>query len=136
MPTMSELINALPKDDATGAADDTTVPQAPAAASLAPVPIGRLRRMGLLASLQAKIAAAYAFYWIRGWFKTASERERLAAETHWRTALRVLDSMTYLRGAAMKAPCGAYGVAIRKRGVSDGVFWMNAADRRLITSVE
>src|SRR5687767_9639003 len=70
--------------------------------SLRPVPVGRLRRIGLLASLQSKIAAAYAFYWIRGWFNNAAERERLLAETHWRTAVRVLDSMNYLRGATMK----------------------------------
>src|SRR5207253_6103258 len=38
----------------------------------------------------------------RGWFKNAQENERLLAETHWRTAIRVLDSMSYLRGATMK----------------------------------
>jgi predicted unusual protein kinase regulating ubiquinone biosynthesis (AarF/ABC1/UbiB family) len=58
--------------------------------------------MGLLGTLQAKIGAAYLFYWIRGWFKNADERKRLLAETHWRTAIRVLDSMSYLRGATMK----------------------------------
>jgi aarF domain-containing kinase len=58
--------------------------------------------MGLLGTLQAKIAAAYLFYWIRGWFKNAAAREQLLAETHWRTAARVLDSMNYLRGATMK----------------------------------
>ena len=42
------------------------------------------------------------FHWLRGWFKTADENQRLLAETHWRTALRLLDSMSYLRGAAMK----------------------------------
>jgi predicted unusual protein kinase regulating ubiquinone biosynthesis (AarF/ABC1/UbiB family) len=67
-----------------------------------PVPVGRLRRMGLLGTLQAKIAAAYLFYWVRGWFRDAAQRERMLAETHWRTAARVLDSMSYLRGATMK----------------------------------
>src|SRR2546423_10975165 len=42
------------------------------------------------------------FYWLRGWFKGADESKRLLAETHWRTAMRILDSMSYLRGAAMK----------------------------------
>src|SRR6185503_4184033 len=32
----------------------------------------------------------------------ADENKRLLAETHWRTAVRVLDSMSYLRGAVMK----------------------------------
>jgi predicted unusual protein kinase regulating ubiquinone biosynthesis (AarF/ABC1/UbiB family) len=67
-----------------------------------PVPVGRLRRVGLLATLQAKVAAAYLFYWVRGWFADAAAREQMLAETHWRTAARVLDSMGYLRGAAMK----------------------------------
>lgn len=67
-----------------------------------PVPIGRWRRMTLLGSLQAKVAAAYLFHWVRGWFKSTDENSRLLAETHWRTAARVLDSMGYLRGAVMK----------------------------------
>src|SRR6185503_979803 len=32
----------------------------------------------------------------------ADENKRLLAETHWRTAARVLDSISYLRGATMK----------------------------------
>ncbi len=103
MPTVAELMNALPEADET----DLHVAAAPTSdvaevSSLRPVPVGRLHRIGLLASLKTKIAAAYAFYWLRGWFKSANERERMRAETHWRTAVRVLDSMSYLRGAAMK----------------------------------
>jgi predicted unusual protein kinase regulating ubiquinone biosynthesis (AarF/ABC1/UbiB family) len=73
-----------------------------ATASLRPVPVGRWRRLRLLATLQAKVGAAYIFYWIRGWFQNADDRERTLAETHWRTALRLLDAMSYLRGAMMK----------------------------------
>ena len=106
MPTVAQLIQALPEPEAGDLRPaETAAPAlaAPApAASMRPVPIGRLRRAGLLGTLQAKIAAAYLFYWIRGWFKGAAERERLMAETHWRTAARVLDSMNYLRGATMK----------------------------------
>jgi predicted unusual protein kinase regulating ubiquinone biosynthesis (AarF/ABC1/UbiB family) len=58
--------------------------------------------MRLLGTLQAQIGAAYLFHWLRGWFKNADESKRLLAETHWRNAIRVLDSMSYLRGAAMK----------------------------------
>jgi aarF domain-containing kinase len=100
MPTIAQLINALPDQDL-----ETALPSAQetlAAATMRPVPVGRLRRLGLLGTLQAKIAAAYLFYWLRGWFKGAQEREKLLAETHWRTAVRVLDSMAYLRGATMK----------------------------------
>jgi predicted unusual protein kinase regulating ubiquinone biosynthesis (AarF/ABC1/UbiB family) len=66
------------------------------------VPVGRWRRLRLLGTVQAKIGAAYLFYWIRGWFQHAEQRERVLAETHWQTAVRLLDSMSYLRGAVMK----------------------------------
>jgi len=99
MPTIADLIRALPEERAD---DLAGLPGPLAAASLRPVPVGRLRRLGLLGTLQARIAAAYLFYWIRGWFQTADQKERLLAETHWRTAARVLDSMSYLRGAIMK----------------------------------
>lgn len=101
--TVSELIAALPEelDEATSPAS-TALPDLLARASKQPIPIGRIRRLTALGSLQAKITAAYLFHWLRGWFKSAEENQRLLAETHWRTALRMLDSMTYLRGAVMK----------------------------------
>lgn len=98
MPTIAELIKSLPEE---GAQADR-LHELLVSASLRPVPVGRLRRIGLLGTLQAKIAAAYLFYWMRGWLCSADDRERLLAETHWRTAVRVLDSMGYLRGAVMK----------------------------------
>ena len=103
MPTVAELMKSLPETDAPAVptADEPLSGQL-AAWSLRPVPVGRLHRMGLLTTLQAKIGAAYLFYWIRGWFAHTAERERLLAETHWKTALRLLDSMSYLRGAVMK----------------------------------
>ena len=102
MPTVAQLINALPDYEDAAVAINGRAAYLPAATLMSAVPIGRLRRMGLLGTLQAKIAAAYVFYWVRGWFQDADERERLLAETHWRTAARVLDSMNYLRGATMK----------------------------------
>ncbi len=101
MPTLVELMNALPEVDATPQVEE------PAGSplsnwSLRPVPVGRFRRLGLLGSLQAKIGAAYLFYWLRSWFKNSAENERLLAETHWKTAVRLLDSMSYLRGSLMK----------------------------------
>jgi predicted unusual protein kinase regulating ubiquinone biosynthesis (AarF/ABC1/UbiB family) len=100
MATMQELIAALP-DDAESPLP-VEVPLSAKAQSLVPVPLGRLSRLTALGTLQAKIGAAYLFHWLRGWFKSAAENQRLLAETHWRTALRVLDSMSYLRGAVMK----------------------------------
>ena len=100
MPTIAQLISALPEPEEAAAAHRPAADLA--AAAVRPVPVGRLRRLGLLGTLQAKIAAAYLFYWVRGWFRSAAEKEKLLAEAHWRTAARVLDSMAYLRGATMK----------------------------------
>jgi predicted unusual protein kinase regulating ubiquinone biosynthesis (AarF/ABC1/UbiB family) len=99
--TINELIQALPEESL-----EDLYPNRPSTelleASMRPMPVGRWRRLAVLGSLQAKIAAAYIFHWIRGWFKSADENTRLLAETHWRTAIRVLNSMGYLRGAVMK----------------------------------
>src|SRR5688500_11139666 len=102
MPTVAQLMKALPEDAEAEPREHDASLAAVAKSSMRPVPVGRLRRIGLRGTLQAKIAAAYLCYWVRGWFSSASERERMLAETHWRTAARVLDSMGYLRGATMK----------------------------------
>lgn len=100
---VSELIAALPEEkDEVAPEVAAGLPDVLVRASQQPVPIGRFRRMTALGTLQAKIGAAYLFHWLRGWFKSAEENKRLLAEAHWRTALRVLDSMSYLRGAVMK----------------------------------
>ncbi len=103
MPSMIELIRALPEPaDEQAELGTNPNPDIPTAWSLRPVPLGWFRRLTVLGTLQAKIGAAYLFYWLRGWFKDADENTRLLAETHWRSAVRLLDSMSYLRGAAMK----------------------------------
>ena len=102
-PTVSELMAALPegiKEEKTVV--PTPLPEAIARLSLRPIPVGRFRRLTTLGTLQAKIGAAYLFHWLRGWFLTAERHERKLAETHWRTAFRLLESMSYLRGAVMK----------------------------------
>jgi aarF domain-containing kinase len=103
MPTMAELMDALPEPEGELA----NQPAGPMSELLQdwemrPVPIGAFRRLRVLGSMHAEIGAAYLFLWLRGWFKGAEEKQRLLAETNWRTALRVLDSMSYLRGATMK----------------------------------
>jgi len=102
MPTVTELMKSLPETPEPASTRDLAAGDLLGEASLRPVPVGRLRRLGALSTLQAKIGAAYLFYWLRGWFHDAADRERLLAETHWKTALRLLDSMSYLRGAVMK----------------------------------
>jgi predicted unusual protein kinase regulating ubiquinone biosynthesis (AarF/ABC1/UbiB family) len=96
-------MDALPES----AAETATMPRGPLpemleAWSLRPVPVGWFRRMRVLGTLQAQIGAAYLFHWLRGWFQDADDQQRQLAETHWRNAIRVLDSMSYLRGATMK----------------------------------
>lgn len=103
MPSVAELIAALPEPaDEPEAREQGPLPELLAAWSLRPVPVGWFRRLRMLGTLQAKIGAAYLFHWLRGWFNDADENKRLLAETHWRTAVRVLDAMSYLRGATMK----------------------------------
>src|SRR5262249_48257849 len=99
-PSIRELMRAIPEEDER--AQEPVLPRALGAATLRPVPIGRWRRLRLLSTLQAKIASAYLFHWIRGWFYKADENERLLAETHWKNAWALLDAMGYLRGAVMK----------------------------------
>ncbi len=103
MPTMAQLVAALPAiDEEAPLAERGPLPANLEAWSLRPLPVGAFRRMGMLGSLQAKLGAAYLFYWLRSWFRGADQNQRSLAETHWRTAVRVLDSMSYLRGATMK----------------------------------
>ncbi|HUE73804.1 MAG TPA: AarF/ABC1/UbiB kinase family protein [Pirellulaceae bacterium] len=103
MPTVAELMHALPEP--IGELADRpkgSLPELLEDWALRPVPVGAFRRLRVLGTLHAEIGAAYLFLWFRGWFKNAAEKERLLAETQWGTALRVLDSMSYLRGATMK----------------------------------
>src|SRR5213592_1635793 len=94
MPSVAELMAALPEPgEELDVQPQGPVPQLLAACSLRPVPVGRFRRLRMLGTLQAKIGAAYVFHWLRGWFQNADDNQRLLAEAHWRSAVRVLDSM-------------------------------------------
>lgn len=104
LPTLADLMAALPEGEERDdrAPDDELLRVLAEKLSGKPLPAGSLKRLSLLGSLQAKIAVAYLFYWIRGWFKSPEERKRQLSETHLRTAVRILDSMSYMRGAVMK----------------------------------
>src|SRR5438309_840582 len=69
MPTVAELMRALPDEREALAEAALREP-----AALRPVPTGRWRRLRLLGTLQARIAAAYLFYWVRGWFRRADQK--------------------------------------------------------------
>ncbi|HJT36316.1 MAG TPA: AarF/ABC1/UbiB kinase family protein [Pirellulales bacterium] len=100
---ISELIAALPEEiEEPSQPVASGLPELLKGMSQQPVPVGRFQRLRALGTLQAKIGAAYLFHWLRGWFKSAEDNQRLLAEAHWRTAVRLLDSMNYLRGVVMK----------------------------------
>ena len=67
-----------------------------------PGPEGALRRLLAFGGLQAQVTLAYLAYWVRSWFVDADRREQELAEAHLRAALKMLRTMGYLRGAAMK----------------------------------
>lgn len=102
-PTIAELMAALPRGD-EGETDshEELLHLLAEKLSRRPVPLGSLRRLSLLGSLQAKVAIAYLIYWLRGWFKSPEERRRQLSDTHLSAAAQILDSMSYLRGAVMK----------------------------------
>ena len=103
-PTVAELLEALPMEEADreSVADDTAWRELFEKLAMRPVPVGSLRRLTSLGGLQFKIGLAYTMHWLRGWFQTAERQERDLAETHFRSAVRLLHSMSYLRGAVMK----------------------------------
>jgi predicted unusual protein kinase regulating ubiquinone biosynthesis (AarF/ABC1/UbiB family) len=67
-----------------------------------PGPEGALRRLWAFGGLQAQVALAYLVFWMRSWLQDADRRERELAEAHLRSAIAMLRTMGYLRGAAAK----------------------------------
>jgi len=67
-----------------------------------PGPEGALRRLWAFGGLQAQVALGYLAYWLRSWYLDVSRQEQELAEAHLRAAIKMLRTMGYLRGAAMK----------------------------------
>ena len=103
-PHVADLIDALPQDVEGSESPPTSAAVSGLLQKPAPraVPIGRWNRARIFGTLQAKIAAAYFAYWIRGGYQGVDEQQQRKNETHLRAALEVLSSMTYMRGAVMK----------------------------------
>src|SRR5947207_1558499 len=103
--SVSELLAALPDDQEAERTlrDDPRFRQLYEELSRRPVPVGALSRLWILTGLHAQIALAYGFHWVRGWFGRADEQERRRLETHLQVALKLLETMGYLRGAVLKA---------------------------------
>jgi predicted unusual protein kinase regulating ubiquinone biosynthesis (AarF/ABC1/UbiB family) len=103
-PNVADLLEALPIEEADpqSGADESVLRELAEKLATRPIPIGSVRRLTSLGNLQFKIGLAYAMHWLRGWFQSAEQSERDLAETHFRTAIVLLHSMCYLRGAVMK----------------------------------
>ena len=103
-PTVAELLAALPQDEPSmpRSVADHRLQEILDDLAQRPVPVGSLKRLWTLGGLQAKLALAYLAYFVRSWFQPADRRAQQLAETNLRAALRTLEAMGYLRGAAMK----------------------------------
>jgi predicted unusual protein kinase regulating ubiquinone biosynthesis (AarF/ABC1/UbiB family) len=100
--SLSDVLLQLPEDLQSGAPPELNLADLVAGAGARPVPVGRFSRFWTLGTLQGKIAAAYAFWWLRGMWHGADERERRLNETHLKAAVQLMGTMSHLRGAVMK----------------------------------
>lgn len=99
---VGEVLSQLPEDLRSGEPPRADLAGVLALSSAGHVPAGRFSRFWTLGTLQGKIAAAYTFWWLRGMWVGADERERALNEAHLTSAVRVLGTMSHLRGAVMK----------------------------------
>lgn len=100
-PTIADVLAELPEELQGDAPQPADLAAIVASAGRMP-PIGRFSRFWTLGTLQGKIAAAYAMWWIRGMWQGVDERQRHLNEAHLRNAIRLLGTMSTLRGAVMK----------------------------------
>jgi aarF domain-containing kinase len=100
-PTVADLLAALPADDQSSAAAPT-MNELVTELSDRSVPIGAIHRFWKLGGLQARIGLAYLVYWTRSCFQSAAARDKSRMETHLAAAVKLLETMGYLRGAVMK----------------------------------
>ena len=64
--SLERVLTELPEDIQAGAPPDAGLAGLLAVAATRPVPVGRVSRFWTLGTLHGKIAAAYAFWWVRG----------------------------------------------------------------------
>jgi len=103
-PTVAELLRAIP--------DETVVEERQNASEelralyerleKRSIPTGAIHRFWKLSGLQARIGFAYAAYWIKGWYQTQDQRQADLLETHLSAAMKLLETMGFMRGAVMK----------------------------------
>lgn len=73
-----------------------------AKAAAAPLASGRARRVLKVGSLTTSVGGSYLWQALKRPFQTESETERDLLDTHVRTAMRIVDRSTELKGAFMK----------------------------------
>jgi aarF domain-containing kinase len=102
-PDLAELMAALPASDENAPHFDAPIYyQLFARLEHRRAPASALHRFGVLAGLQAQVALAYGAWWLRSWFRDSVENQRRLLETHLGVAIKLLETMGYLRGAVMK----------------------------------
>ncbi len=105
-PSLNELVAALPPESNVArehaSPAESELHELLAQAARKPVPTSALHRLWAVGGLQAYICFAYTAWWIKGWFGDSATRQQRLVGANLRTALRLLRSMTYLRGAVMK----------------------------------
>lgn len=97
-----DLISALPRDVNDEEICNNPLADLIANISLQKVPVSSLARMWILGSMQAKIAIGYLAYALKSSFVNDTEKQRLLNDANLNSALKILGTMGYLRGAVMK----------------------------------
>lgn len=95
-PLVAEALAALP--------DDLSPPEGAqlAEAVRRGVPVGRLQRGWILGSLHVRIAVGYAIARLRGVLRSEDEQVRARNEANLQAAVRLLGTMSFLRGGMQK----------------------------------
>ncbi|HEV3343220.1 MAG TPA: hypothetical protein VG125_22805, partial [Pirellulales bacterium] len=105
LPKISEFFGVRPPvdDEDSDCTDRTSLETVFAELAKRPVPADVPRRLWALGGLQGRIAFSYLACWLRSYFHDDMDRQELALrEAHVRSAIALLETMGYLRGAVMK----------------------------------
>ena len=98
---MAELYAELPDDMRSSVRESDELQELLATLTKKPVPAGRVLRLWNLGTLQARLALAYGFTWLRERGLNDAERAALRDGTHLKSAMKLFESMGYMRGAVV-----------------------------------
>lgn len=101
-PQLGEVLAALPAELDEEVAAKPAWAEIVERLAMSPAPTGSWSRLWSVGGLHAKVALAYAAWWLRSFHSSPDERARKLHETHLAAALKMLAGMTYLRGLMMK----------------------------------